>query len=58
MDALKDIKLGYWDEENQKWLNKGAEQDYIAYQGILEIIDKTIEYKNNTDPTQDDKKVQ
>lgn len=56
MDALKDIKLGYWDEENQKWLNKGAEQDYIAYQGILEIIDKTIEYKNNTDPTQDDKK--
>lgn len=51
MDALKDIKLGYWDEENQKWLNKGAEQDYIAYQGILEIIDKTIEYKNNTDPT-------
>lgn len=56
MDALKDVNLGYWDEKNQKWLNKGAEQDYIAYQGILEIIDKTIEYKNNTDPTQDDKK--
>lgn len=56
MDALKDVNLGYWDEKNQKWLNKGAEQDYIVYQGILEIIDKTIEYKNNTDPTQDDKK--
>lgn len=56
MDALKDVNLGYWDEKKQKWLNKGAEQDYIAYQGILEIIDKTIEYKNNTDPTQDDKK--
>ena len=56
IDALKDVNLGYWDEKNQKWLNKGAEQDYIAYQGILEIIDKTIEYKNNTDPTQDDKK--
>lgn len=33
MDALKDVNLGYWDEKNQKWLNKGAEQDYIAYQG-------------------------
>ena len=45
MDALKSVELGYWDETNKKWLNKGAEQDYIAYQGILEIIDKTIEYK-------------
>ena len=45
MDALKDKDLGYWDETNQKWLNKGAEQDYIAYQGILEIIDQTIKYK-------------
>lgn len=44
MDALKKID-DYWDSENQKWLNKGAEQDYIAYQGILEIIDQTIKYK-------------
>lgn len=45
MDALKDKDLGYWDATNKKWLNKGAEQDYIAYQGILEIIDQTIKYK-------------
>ena len=45
MEALKDKDLGYWDATNQKWLNKGAEQDYIAYQGILEIIDQTIKYK-------------
>lgn len=37
MSALKDKDLGYWDATNKKWLNKGAEQDYIAYQGILEI---------------------
>lgn len=45
MNALKDKDLGYWDATNKKWLNKGAEQDYIAYQGILEIIDQTIKYK-------------
>lgn len=45
MSALKDKDLGYWDATNKKWLNKGAEQDYIAYQGILEIIDQTIKYK-------------
>lgn len=45
MDALKDKDLGYWDATNKKWLNKGAEQDYIAYQGIIEIIDQTIKYK-------------
>lgn len=45
MEALKDKDLGYWDATNKKWLNKGAEQDYIAYQGILEIIDQTIKYK-------------
>ena len=45
MDALKDKDLGYWDATNKKWLNKGAEQDYIAYQGILEIIDQTIKYR-------------
>ena len=44
-NALKDKDLGYWDATNKKWLNKGAEQDYIAYQGILEIIDQTIKYK-------------
>lgn len=44
MEALKKVE-DYWDEDNQKWLNKGAEQDYIAYQGILEIIDQTIKYK-------------
>ena len=56
MTALKDPGLGYWDKDNQKWLNKGAEQDYIAYQGILEIIDKTIEYKKNDNPSQDKEK--
>ena len=44
MEALKKIE-DYWDSKSQKWLNKGAEQDYIAYQGILEIIDQTIKYK-------------
>lgn len=45
MEALKDPDLGYWDAENEKWLNRGAKQDYKSYEGILEIIDATIEYK-------------
>ncbi|HAU86812.1 MAG TPA: hypothetical protein DCW90_15380, partial [Lachnospiraceae bacterium] len=44
MEALKKIE-DYWDDKNQKWLNKGAEQDYLAYEGILELIDQTIKYK-------------
>lgn len=45
MNALKDKNLGYWD--GTKWLNRGAEQDYKSYEGIIEIINTTIEYKNS-----------
>lgn len=46
MNALKDKNLGYWN--GTKWLNRGAEQDYKSYEGIIEIIKATIEYKNSS----------